>query len=49
MKWGIYKTFVSKAQEQNTNQIVYYDSIAIATTCHGLELEKESYNCEDFE
>ena len=49
MKWGIYKTFVSNAQEQRTKQIVYYDSIAIAETCDGLEIEKEGYSCGDFE
>lgn len=46
---GIYKIFSSKAQEQNTKQIVYYDSMAVAETCDGRKLGKEGFNCRHFQ
>ena len=49
MKFGIYKTYISRAQEERKPMTVYYDSITIARTCEQLNLKKEGYNCKNFQ
>ena len=49
MKFGIYKSWISRAQEERKPMKLHYDSVTIAYDCKTLNLKKEGYNCKNFQ
>lgn len=49
MKFGIYKSWISRAQTERKPMKIYYDSITIAYDCKSLNVKKEGYNCKNFQ
>ena len=47
MKFGIYKTYVSRYKGQRSAETVFYDAVGIGDNCKELDLENEGYSCLD--
>ena len=47
MKFGIYKTYVSRYKGQRSAETVFYDAVGIGDNCKELDLENEGYSCSD--
>lgn len=48
MKFGIYKSWISRAQEVRKPMKLHFDSVTIAYNCKNLNLKKEGYDCKFF-
>lgn len=49
MKFGIYKTYISRAMEEREPMSVYFDSITLGYDCKSLNVKKEGYDCKNFQ